>query len=106
MMNAMEQDVDLWEVWIEYDQFDADYFGVLYVHGEVFSGKGSTQTLIKINPDHSTQLILQLPAKTSSWHTCEVLYSEPVKNLNQYSSVCIYAGSELIGCFNDIEIMI
>ena len=40
MMNAMEQDVDLWEVWIEYDQFDPDYFGVLYVHGEVFSGKG------------------------------------------------------------------
>jgi hypothetical protein len=106
MMNAIEHDVDLWEVWIEYDQFDPDYFGILYVHGEILSSKSSDLSLIKINPDHSRQLILQLPAKSSSGHTCEVLYSESVKNLNQYSSVCIYAGNKLIGYFNEIEIMI
>jgi hypothetical protein len=107
MMNAIEQDIDLWEVWIEYDQFHPEYFGTLYVHGEMPSAKNSALSLIKINPDHSTQLILQLPARSSyNTHVREVMYSEQVKNLNQYSSICIYAGNELIGYFNDIEIMI
>jgi len=107
MMNAIEQDVDLWEVWVEYDQFHPEYFGTLYIHGEVLSNKSSHLPVIKVNPDHSTQLILQLPARSPrDSYSCEVLYSEPVKNLNQYSSVCIYSGNELIGYFNDIEIMI
>src|SRR5881275_730428 len=107
MMNAIDQDIDLWEVWVEYDQFDPEYFGTLYVHGEILSNKSSVLSLTKINPDYSSQLILQLPSKSSSNnHFREVLYSEPIRNLNQYSSICIYAGNDLIGYFNDIEIMI
>jgi hypothetical protein len=105
MTNPVLQDTDLWEVWIEYDQFHPEYFGTLYVHGEVIATKG-TATLTKIDKA-GNQLQLKLPCKTSGpKHTKEVVYSEPVKNLNQYRSVCIYDGDEVINYFNDIEIMI
>lgn len=107
MMNAIQQTTDLWEVWIEFDPFHPQFFGTLYVHGEVVAAQKSKLPLIKISPDLGTQLILQLPARSDNdRYTNEVMYSEPIRNLNQYTSVCIYAGNELIGFFNTIEIMI
>lgn len=106
MMKAIQQDIDLWEVWIEYDQFHPQYFGTLYVHGETATGKKNGLSLRKISTG-GCQLNLQLPVVSSkNQYTNEVLYSEPIWNLNQYTSVCIYAGNELISCFNDIEILI
>lgn len=106
-MKAIQQETDLWEVWIEYDQFHPEYFGTLYVHGEIAADKNTSSSLVKIAANSGEQLNLRIPERQSGLsHTREVLYSEPVRNLNQYSSVCIYAGEELIGCFNDIEIMI
>lgn len=107
MTNLIQQDTDLWEVWVEYDQFHPEYFGTLYVLGEFPSDKKSNSSFQKINSENSSQLILQLPSKTSANRpTREVLYSEPIRNLNQYTSICIYAGTELIGWFHDIEVMI
>jgi len=107
MRNAIQPDTDLWEIWIEYDQFHPEYFGTLYVHGEIPTDKKTSLSLIKIGTSEDNQLSLQLPVESSGIsNTKEVLYSEPIRNLNQYTSVCIYAGNELIGCFNDIEIMI
>lgn len=105
-MNAQPQ-IDLWEIWIEYDQYNPDYFGTLYVHGEIETTKTAGLRLVRMGPADSHQLILQLPDATPCvYQTSEVMYSLPVKNLNQYTSVSIYAGNELIGQFNDIEIMI
>jgi hypothetical protein len=107
MMNGIQQDTDLWEVWIEYDQFHPEYFGTLYVHGEISTDKRITSSFIKMGTGEECQLNLQLPPGATRIHcTEEVMYSEPIKNLNQYTSVCIYAGEELIGLFTDIEIMI
>jgi hypothetical protein len=107
MPHTIQQDLDLWEIWVEYDQFHPEYFGTLYVHGEVAADKKTVVHFKKRDSGCEGQLILQLPERSSSIdHTNEVLYSEPVRNLNQYTSVCIYAGNELIGCFHDIEIMI
>ena len=106
MMNALTQDLDLWEVWVEYDQFHPDYFGTLYVHGEIFTDRKANSTLTKIEKG-GYQLSLQLPARSArSNYTKEVLYSEPIRNLNQYTSVCIYSGDKMVAYFNNIEIMI
>lgn len=107
-MNAILQDTDLWEVWIEFDQSHPEFFGTLYVHGEVTLGKKTRSSLTRIHSKDENQLNLQLPSRSTATlrHTKEVLYSEPIRNPNQYTSVCIYAGNELIGCFNEIEIMI
>lgn len=106
-MNTTLQDVNLWEVWIEYDQFHPEYFGTLYVHGEIWTDKKAGSSFIKIAADKKEELTLQLPERSHDLnYTMEVVYSEPIKNLNQYTSVSIYSGNELIGCFNDIEILI
>jgi len=106
-MHVLQQDLDLWEVWIEYDQFSPEIFGILYVHGEVTVDKKTSSYLTKITGAEECQLNLQLPViSTNVTSTKEVLYSEPIKNLNQYTSIRIYAGDELIGYFDDIEVMI
>jgi len=106
-MNATLQDINLWEIWIEYDQFHPEYFGTLYVHGEIWSDNKHDSSLIKLTSDHQGELTLQLPERPNEYNnTREVVYSEPIRNLNQYTSVAIYSGKELIGFFNDIEIMI
>lgn len=106
-MNAALQDINLWEIWIEYDQFHPEYFGTLYVHGEISTDKKCDCPLIKLVTNNEGELTLQLPARQDDfYHTREVVYSEPIRNLNQYTSVSIYSGNELIGCFDEIEIMI
>jgi len=107
MMNVIQNDIDLWEVWVEYDQFHPEYFGTLYVHGEIPADKKNSSDFIKIATDSKSELSLQLPERSHDVnYTTEVVYSEPIKNLNQYTSVRIYSGKKLIGCFDDIEIMI
>lgn len=106
-MNATLQDINLWEVWIEYDQFHPEYFGTLYVHGEVLTDAKDAPSLTRITTNSKGELTLKLPERSHGLNsTREVVYSEPIRNLNQYTSVSIYSGNELIGCFNDIEIMI
>ena len=107
MMKAIQQDVELWEVWIEFDQSHPEYFGTLYVHGEVETNKGASSSLTRMDDKERCQLNLKLPSTLSGpCNTKKVVYSEPIRNLNEYTSICIYAGNELIGRFNDIEIMI
>lgn len=106
MMNVIQHDVDLWEVWIEFDPSHPHNFGTLYVHGEITANKKTRSAFKKMGTEDG-QLSLWLPPRQDGPAcTKEVLYSEPIKNLNQYTSVCIYAGEELIGSFDDIEIMI
>ena len=106
MRNALQQDLDLWEVWIEYDQFHPEHFGTLYVHGEISTNKKISSRLTKIS-NGSHRLLLQLPSKSEvDGSMKEVVYSEPIKNLNQYTSVCICEGEDVVAVFDDIEVMI
>jgi hypothetical protein len=101
------QDTGLWEAWIEFDQFNPDHFGVLYVLGEIMISERSGKTLMKKSDHEDGLLILEVPARPAGRSRMkEILYSEPVDNLSQYSSVCIYAGTELVARFDEIEIMV
>lgn len=107
MMNAIQHEADLWEVWIEFDHSHPEFFGTLYVHGEIFLDKKKSTALVRLDSKENSRLNLQLPVRSSSFqYAKEVLYSEPIRNPAQYTSVCIYAGDELIGSFDEIEIMI
>jgi hypothetical protein len=100
------QDIDLWELWIEFDQFNPDHFGILYVLGETMLGHGDKLSFKKTVHEDG-QLVLQLPSPPKrGGRMKEVLYSESVDNLTQYSSVFIYAGTELIASFDEIEILV
>lgn len=97
----------LWEAWIEYDQYHPNYFGTLYIHGEVHGAKTCACHFKKIETAEGHCLKLQLPSTPETHRrTNEVFYSEPIRNLNQYSSIQVFAGNELIACFDEIEVMI
>ena len=102
------QETDLWEVWIEFDPCNPQYFGTLYVIGEISIDTTTADPLIrKIQMRTGSELILQVPSRpVGRSRMKEVLFSEPIRNPNRYSSVSIYAGIEQIARFNDIEILI
>src|SRR3954470_20054578 len=101
------QDIDLWEVWIEFDQFDPNHFGILYVLGEIMIDPRSGESLIRKIDHEGGQLFLQVPDRpVGRSRMKEVLYSEPVDNLLQYSSINIYAGTELVVSLDHIEVLV
>ena len=106
--HVRQHDIDLWEVWIEYDQFNSKNFGTLYVLGEILSDPKSTQPVIqKSGSCTENNLVLLVPERpVGRCRTTEVYYSEPIENLNQYASISIYAGTELVASFDEIEVMI
>ena len=103
-----QQDIDLWEAWIEYDQFNPENFGTLYVIGEIMVDHLSAHADIEKNClADSRQLVLKVPARpTGRSRTKEILYSEPIQALDQYTAICIYASGELIASFEEIEVFV
>ncbi|HUR11061.1 MAG TPA: hypothetical protein VM012_06815 [Flavitalea sp.] len=104
-----QQDTDLWEAWIEYDQFNTDYFGTLYICGEVLVNISSEPKVVKtvFGNKKSKDLILQVTERPSGrCRMKEVLYAEPIHNLSQYATVSIYSGTELVTRFEEIEVLI
>ncbi len=78
--------------------------------GEVLAEKRSpkpsiTKSFLSGNTQH---LILQIasPGIVKDGYIKELVYSEPITNLNKYSTVSVYLGTELIAHLKDIEVMI
>ena len=65
-----------------------------------------TETRI-IETEYGTQLLIQLPPRpVGRSRMKELFYSEPVKHLGQYESVCIYSGTALLARFTQIETLV
>lgn len=106
---SIQQDIGLWEVWIEYDEYDPGHFGTLYIIGEVETDHPSNVKFIKMPVDSEQRsLVLMIPEQSHAKQNRikEVLYSEPIASIDQYHSVSIYLGDTLIANFDEIEIMI
>ena len=105
---AIQNETDLWEVWIEYDPCSTQHFGTLYVIGEITVEEGSHMPLIRKTMDTTrSELVLEVPSRpVGRSRMKEVLFSEPIPNPDCYASVSIYAGSELIARFSEIEIIV
>ena len=106
MKQLIEKGLNVWEAWIEYDQLHPEYFGILYVHGELVTDRKCSAPSIKATTEDD-QLILQMVKPSSgNYRTKEIVYSQPIKNINEYDSIFVYAGDELITCLDEIQIMI
>jgi len=102
----VKQEVELWEAWIEYDPNNPEFFGILYVLGEVLAGQETRELIIRMD-DEDQALSLRIPSlPQGKCRRKEVMYSEPIRNLNQYASIRIYSGKELITRFDEIEVLI
>ena len=63
--------------------------------------------LITKGYDSEAQLVLNVPPMPHGRSRIkEVLYSEPVKSLNQYKGISIYSGEALIARLEDIEVLV
>ena len=105
----IQLETELWEAWIEYEQFNSRQFGTLYIIGEILTDQRSAEPVVKkINRSNGDRLlVLQLPHHPPGRSRVkEVLYSEPIEQLNQYTAVYIYAGDQLITRFDEIEVLV
>lgn len=101
-----QQDVDLWEAWIDLANNFETPCPTLYVVGDVFSDDRFRQPyLMKREQANANKLVLEiLPGIGSEdGYVTEVLYAEELDKLEQYNSICIYAGGELVTEIFEIE---
>lgn len=108
--NTIQHDIDLWEAWVEFDAVAANYFGNLYITGEVLVNKQANHPFIIkcIRKDEPQTLVLKIQnsAFANASKTAEVVYSEPLCNIDQYNRVKIYKDDELVALIEDIEVVI
>lgn len=101
-----QQDTDLWEAWIEYDPFHPGNFGILYIIGEIRM-EAEGEAVVFERETREETLVLKLAGHSGGRRRRrEIFYSEPVRDLNQYSRISIYAGREMVAHFDEIEVMI
>lgn len=103
------KEIGLWEAWIEFDSITPGYFGMLYVFGEIEMKKALTHPFVlKREQGSKDELVLKIdPTYISSGAPMqEVLYSEPLFNIDQYASITVFAGEELIEKIEEIEILV
>ena len=107
---TIEQDIDLWEAWIELDYEDKKCFGTLYVMGEILIDKNQPHPFfVKCDEEtDSRTLVLRLQGNntTSLARAEEVMYSECLGNIDKYSSIKIYRDNELLTQIHEIEIVV
>jgi hypothetical protein len=106
-----QPEIGLWEAWIEFDHLTSNYFGMLYVLGEIEVGKKINHPfLLKADDynDTSRELVLRInPDEISNGnHVQEILYSEPLRSIDQYTSVKVYSEEALIVNLEDIEVLV
>lgn len=101
------QEQDVWEAWVDFDPCSATQFGTLYITGDV-AGCNKAKAITEVRQTHyGPQLVIQMPPRQAGRSRLrEFFYSEPIGNPAQYHSICVYAGSDLLARFRDIEIMI
>lgn len=107
---TIQQDIDLWEAWIEFDHTAENYFGTLYIMGEVVADKKEMHPFIIkcVHENEPRTLVLEIPSLThvDTGNMAEVVYSENLGRIDQYESVKIYCNNELITEIGEIEILI
>lgn len=108
MKAPVHQDIDLWEVWIEFNEFAPSGFGTLYVIGEVMmDAETGKPRLVKTSDPSSATLTLHFPPPvTNRARPKEVLFAETVSSVRPYERIEIFCGETLVAFFETIEVMI
>lgn len=101
-----QQDVDLWEVWVDSQSNFETNCPTLYVVGDVFSDDRFSQPyFIKREHQNPATLVLDILPGISSedGYVSEILYTEELNAVDQYKTIMIYSAGELVTEIYDIE---
>ena len=106
LIETKQQNVDLWEAWIDLQTSANAGVATLYIIGDVFTDDRFAQPYF-IKKERVSSKVLELeilPGITSEdGYITEVMYAEELDDIDQYTSIFIYAGNELVTRINDIE---
>ena len=101
-----QQDVDLWEAWIDLQKDFETACPTLYVVGDIFSDDRFSQPYF-IRREHNDPgvLVLEILPGISSeeGYVTEILYAEELDAIDQYKTIMIFAGGEIVTQIYDIE---
>lgn len=108
LTTSKQQNVDLWEVWVDLQTSTHENGGTLFLIGDVFITDDLVQPYFQ-KKAHSNPKVLSLelvPGITSEdGFVAEVMYSEDLQHSMQYSEILIYSGDEVVAHINDIEVL-
>ena len=106
LIQSKQQNVDLWEAWIDLQTASNGGVATLYIIGDVFTDDRFSQPYF-IRREHNNPKILSLeilPGITSEeGYLTEIMYAEELNFVNQYTAIFIYSGNELVTRIQDIE---
>ncbi|HZF64412.1 MAG TPA: hypothetical protein VEZ55_08010 [Chitinophagaceae bacterium] len=103
-----DQEVDLWEAWIDLESSESIDCPMLYVVGEVFTKSILLRPVFRKRESNVPDiLVLEILPGVSSEEgvTCEISYAEPILNLLQYQSIQIFSGDRLVATISEIDII-
>lgn len=106
LIETKQQNVDLWEVWVDMQTSTNGNAATLYLIGDVFTDNRLNQPYFikKPNRDPGVLSLELFPGVASEdGYVTEVMYSEELKHIDQYSTIMIFAGDELVTRIQDIE---
>ena len=108
LIELKHQNVDLWEVWVDLQTPNHSNAATLYLIGDVFTNNHLTQPYFQ-KKKHTDPQVLSLEIfpgiASDDGFVTEVMYSEELEHSEQYSSILIYAGDELVAHLEDIEVL-
>ena len=106
LIESKQQNIDLWEAWIDLQTATSGGAATLYLIGDIFIENVFAKPFFKKREnDASDVLSLEiLPGITSEdGYVTEIMYSEELLQIDQYNAIFIYAGNELFAKIQDIE---
>ena len=106
LIQPKQQNVDLWEAWIDLQTTYSGGTATLYLIGDIFTENIFAKPFFKKREDFLPEVLSLeiLPGITSEdGFVTEIMYSEDLQEIDQYKTICIYAGNELLTQIQDIE---
>lgn len=106
---TINDEVDLWESWVDRQIIGLQEVNILYVMGEILADATSGQPVLVKKEHQPTTKELHLEVKPPQYLnkivTEEIFYSEIISDLDTYDTVVIYNGNQVIAYIDEIEIL-
>jgi len=105
-LQPKQQNVDLWEAWIDLQTTTNSGTATLYLIGDIFTENVFAKPFFKKREDYipdvlSLEIIHGITSEDG--YPTEIMYSEELQEVDQYKTIFIYAGNELLTQIGDIE---
>jgi hypothetical protein len=106
---TINDEVDLWESWIDKQIIGSQEVNMLYVMGEILADASSVHPVLVKKLIQSTPKELHLevrpPQFVNKLVSEEVFYTEIIDDLDTYNTVVIHNGNQVIAYIDEIEIL-